>query len=60
VQFNDAQLEEKAEQEYLRTAKLLRDILFDKFHLGKHLFAIRKYLLLGQGDFIQYLMDSMR
>ena len=38
--------------------KRLISILFDKFHLAKHCDAIRRYLLLGQGDFVQALMDN--
>ena len=35
------------------------NILLDKYHLSRHFEALKKYLLLGQGDFIQYLMDSL-
>jgi gamma-tubulin complex component 3 len=59
-QLKDSQLETRTELEYQRTAQLLRGILFEKYHLGDHLMAFRKYLLLGQGDFIQHLMDSLR
>lgn len=31
--------------------------LFSSYRLGEHCNAIKRYLLLGQGDFIQYLMD---
>lgn len=31
--------------------------MFQKHKFFDHCQAIRKYLLLGQGDFIQYLMD---
>jgi gamma-tubulin complex component 3 len=33
--------------------------LFEKYQFYNHCRAIRKYLLLGQGDFIQNLMDSL-
>ena len=35
----------------------LIETLFNKFHFAKHCDAIRRYLLLGQGDFVQALMD---
>ena len=33
--------------------------MFNKYHLIMHLSAIKKYLLLGQGDFAQHLMDGL-
>ena len=38
----------------------LIDILFNKFDLSKHCDAMRRYVLLGQGDFVQALMDMVR
>ncbi|KAG1679629.1 hypothetical protein FOA52_006146 [Chlamydomonas sp. UWO 241] len=35
----------------------LISLLFDKFALAKHCDAMRRYVLLGQGDFVQALMD---
>ena len=32
-------------------------LILDKHQLMMHLHAIKKYLLLGQGDFVQALMD---
>ncbi|KAH7425118.1 hypothetical protein KP509_11G040600 [Ceratopteris richardii] len=32
-------------------------IMYDQYRLRDHCLAIKRYLLLGQGDFIQYLMD---
>ena len=37
----------------------LIDILFNKFDLAKHCDAMRRYVLLGQGDFVQALMDMV-
>ncbi|OQR84090.1 gamma-tubulin complex component [Achlya hypogyna] len=34
-------------------------ILLDKYQLLDHCRALKQYLLLGQGDFIQYLMDLL-
>lgn len=37
----------------------LIDTLFNKFNLAKHCDAMRRYVLLGQGDFVQALMDMV-
>ncbi len=37
----------------------LREALFSRFRLGEHCAAIKRYLLLGQGDFIASLMDAV-
>ena len=36
----------------------LLDLIFNKYNLVLHLSAIKRYLLLGQGDFAQHLMDG--
>mmetsp|Transcript_67 Transcript_67/g.225 ORF Transcript_67/g.225 Transcript_67/m.225 type:complete len:905 (+) Transcript_67:342-3056(+) len=41
------------------TNKRLRTILFDQFNLLRHCRALKQYLMLGQGDTIQYLMDLL-
>lgn len=38
------------------SARLLATI-FGRYRFREHCLAIKQYLLLGQGDFIQYLMD---
>jgi len=37
----------------------VREALFSRFRLGEHCAAIKRYLLLGQGDFIASLMDAV-
>lgn len=44
---------------YLDTSKALLKLLKTKYKLMDHLKAMKRYLLLGQGDFIQYLMDVL-
>jgi len=44
---------------YRSTARHVLDIMFGKFQLMAHLGALRKYLLLGQGDIIRYLLDLL-
>ena len=47
------------ESMYAKISQDVLRILMDKYQLMNHLEALKKYLLLGQGDFIQYLMDSV-
>lgn len=44
---------------YLVTNKQLLAIMFKKYKFEGHCNSIRKYLLMGQGDFMQYLMDLL-
>ena len=44
---------------YEITNSALINILFTKFKFEGHCNAIRKYLLMGQGDFMAYLMDLL-
>lgn len=44
---------------YEVTNTALINILFSKFKFEGHCNSIRKYLLMGQGDFMQYLMDLL-
>ncbi|KAG4396268.1 hypothetical protein GLYMA_19G149500v4 [Glycine max] len=40
-----------------RIDKHLLDVIFKRYKFKEHCLAIKQYLLLGQGDFVQYLMD---
>lgn len=42
-----------------RAHKELMDVLFNKFKLKMHLDAVKRFLLMGQGEFIHNLMDSL-
>eukprot|EP00049_Salpingoeca_infusionum_P002440 m.56989 g.56989 ORF g.56989 m.56989 type:complete len:678 (-) comp11581_c0_seq1:1010-3043(-) len=53
-------LAEAVQEAYAFSAQYLLRILFEKQQLRSHLFAARKYLLLGQGDFVIHLMDLLR
>ena len=53
-------LEARIEKEYRRTSQKLLSLMYEKHNIGLHFQALKNYLLLGQGDFIQLLMDSMR
>ncbi|XP_043691114.1 gamma-tubulin complex component 3-like [Telopea speciosissima] len=40
-----------------RIDKRLMDVMYKRYKFKEHCLAIKRYLLLGQGDFVQYLMD---
>jgi len=44
---------------YQRTSARVLHLMSNKFNLFLHLSALKKYLLLGQGDFIAILLDSL-
>lgn len=44
---------------YKQTNKRVMDVLITKYSLLAHFQAHRKYLLLGQGDFIHHFMDLL-
>eukprot|EP00061_Rhincodon_typus_P011254 g36140.t1 len=41
-------------------SKYLLDVLNQNYHLLEHIKAVRRYLLLGQGDFVRHLMDLLK
>ena len=45
---------------YMSTARHVSDIMFGKFQLMAHMGALRKYMLLGQGDIMRYLLNLLR
>ncbi|KAM0751219.1 hypothetical protein T439DRAFT_325368 [Meredithblackwellia eburnea MCA 4105] len=44
---------------YSDASQRLFQVLFDKFRLMDHLQALRDYMLLGKGDFMESLMESL-
>ncbi|KAG0213595.1 Gamma-tubulin complex component 3 [Mortierella sp. GBA30] len=54
-----AELEGSIDAAYISTSQRLLHLLSTKFKLVDHLTAIKRYILLGQGDFIQHLMESL-
>lgn len=56
----DSKLHEMIDQVYLNTSKKVLDIAMGQYRLLEHLQAMRKYLLLGQGDFINLLMENLK
>ena len=54
-----ANLEQSIVEAYKTTMARLMDLMANKFKLFEHLQALKKYLLLGAGDFIAILMESL-
>ncbi|GJN76230.1 microtubule-nucleating Tub4p (gamma-tubulin) complex component [Purpureocillium lilacinum] len=54
-----ATLEAWIDEAYKTTMKRLMDLMANRFNLFDHLQALKNYLLLGQGDFIALLMESL-
>jgi gamma-tubulin complex component 3 len=54
-----ATLEAWIDEAYKTTMKRLMDLMANKFNLFEHLQALKNYILLGQGDFIALLMESL-
>ena len=54
-----ANLETSIDEAYKTTMARLIHLMDSKFRLFDHLNALKKYLLLGQGDFVALLMESL-
>lgn len=54
-----ATLEAWIDEAYKTTMKRLIDLMANKFHVFEHLQGLKNYILLGQGDFIALLMESL-
>ncbi|OCK95191.1 uncharacterized protein K441DRAFT_686898 [Cenococcum geophilum 1.58] len=54
-----ANLEHSIGEAYKTTMARLINLMADKFKLFEHLQALKKYILLGAGDFIAVLMESL-
>ncbi|KAF7507311.1 hypothetical protein GJ744_010745 [Endocarpon pusillum] len=54
-----ATLEASIDEAYKTTMTRLTRLMSHKYHLFTHFTAIKKYLLLSQGDFIALLMESL-
>lgn len=59
VYGDTATLETSIDEAYQTTMARLIHLMDTKFRLFAHLTALKKYLLLGQGDFIALLMESL-
>ncbi|KAI8920406.1 Spc98 family-domain-containing protein [Entophlyctis helioformis] len=60
MQYGDLKkLEFSIDSAHQATSSHLLGVLYGKYKLLDHFQALKRYLLLGQGEFIQYLMDSL-
>ncbi|BFZ64754.1 Microtubule-nucleating Tub4p (gamma-tubulin) complex component [Saitoella coloradoensis] len=57
--ISGSSLEASIDKAYTTTTSRLMDLMRNKFHLFHHLGAYKRYLLLGQGDFIALLMETL-
>ena len=57
---DDRVLKHAIESAYRTTSEMVLKVLIEESRLLDHLRAIKKYLLLGQGDFIQYLLELLQ
>ncbi|KAG9432396.1 gamma-tubulin complex component 3 [Apis mellifera carnica] len=55
----DGRLQTMMDTAYKETSTRVVEILTKQYHLMEHLHAIKGYLLLGEGNFIQYLMHLL-
>ncbi|XP_039269146.2 gamma-tubulin complex component 3 homolog [Styela clava] len=53
------ELQERVDEAYEATSRCLLNVLSDRYKLLTHLRAMRKFLLLGQGDFVRHLLDLL-
>ena len=58
-QKSDHSFQEMIDSAYIDTSSYLIEILMTKYKLLDHFNSLRRYILLGQGDFIRHLMDLM-
>jgi len=56
---HDNKLLEAVQLCYTETSALVLNTLFKRYKLVDHFSAMRKYMLLGQGDLIRYLMELL-
>ena len=60
LQYSDiVGLEQSIDLAYGNASKRLFEIFFDKFGLLQHLRALKDYLLLGKGDFVELLIENL-
>lgn len=60
LKYSDlAGLERSIDVAYSIASQRLLEIFFDKFNLLDHLRALKSYLMLGAGDFVEHLMEAL-
>jgi gamma-tubulin complex component 3 len=60
LEYSDiAGLKHSIDAAYQKASRRLFSVFFEKFKLLKHLKALKDYLLLGKGDFVECLIDHL-
>lgn len=60
LQYSDiVGLERSIDTAYQIASQRLFDVFFEKYRLLDHFSALKNYLLLGYGDFVEQLMDTL-
>lgn len=60
LQYSDiVGLERSIDTAYQIASQRLFDVFFEKYRLLDHLQALKNYLLLGYGDFVDQLMETL-
>lgn len=59
LKYDDDVVSEVILKSCMNASKRLKELFFQRFDLSHHFSAIKKYLLLSQGDFAQALMDNL-
>ena len=60
LQYSDiVGLERSIDTAYQIASQRLFDVFFEKYRLLDHLQALKNYLLLGYGDFVEQLMETL-
>lgn len=59
MEDRDGDLQAMMDSAYLETSRRVLDVMTGQYQFLVHLQALRRYLLLGQGDFIRYLMELL-
>jgi hypothetical protein len=55
----EGDLQTMMDSAYLEISRRVLDVLIGQYKFLDHLQALRRYLLLGQGDFIHHLMELL-
>jgi hypothetical protein len=55
----EGDLQSMMDSAYLEISRRVLDVLTGQYKFLDHLQALRRYLLLGQGDFIRHLMELL-
>lgn len=59
LKYNDNTVRDVVAKAFTSASQRLKHLFFEKFDLSHHFGAIKRYLLLSQGDFAQSLMDGL-